>query len=254
MSGIVKLDAAKLSRIELAGKIRLYNQDCVDFLKGSGNYDCIFLDPPDNIKLDYDGFNDDRADYHSWLTKLLALAVLRSPVVWLSYNAIHDLEIKSRLAAMLKHGFLTRDVRTIIWRYTFGQYRDTDCGSGYRPILRIARVSWVPKVDEIRVESQRQRIGDVRAAGPKVPDDVWEFPRIVPPNSERRAWHKTQHPEALIKRIFLMSGGIRFLDCFCGSGTSIRVAKRQKSWSLDTCEISESYCERLESEHPGVLC
>ena len=39
--------------------------------------------------------------------------------------------------------------------------------------------------DEIRVPSQRMLDGDKRAAGPRVPDDVWEIPRLVGNAGER---------------------------------------------------------------------
>ena len=235
------------------GRIRLYNQDCLITLRGTDErYDCIFLDPVDNIGLKYDGFTDRREDYYEWLMSIVQEAIVKSNVTWLSYNANHDLEIKSRLVTLLKNNCLTRFVRTFIWRYTFGQYRTKDCVSGYRPILRIARADWTPCVDKIRVPSKRMKIGDPRAAGLRVPDDVFDFPRIVGNSQERRAWHPTQHPEALIERIYLMSGGSRFFDAFAGTGTSIRVCKKL-GFDLDICEISEYYCHRIMVEHPGIL-
>jgi DNA modification methylase len=223
--------------------ISLHNQDCLKFLKNSDKkYDCIFLDPPDNIGYKYEGFVDTNANYISWLFEIIRLSLDKSPVVWLSYNSKHDFDLKY----VLHH--LPQDKRTFIWRYTFGQYCKTDCASGYRPILRLSDPSWKPNVEDIKVPSKRMLMGDKRAAGPRVPDDVWDFPRITGNNKERRSWHSTQHPEALLKRIFLMSNGKKVLDCFCGSGTSIRVAKKI-SFHLDACEISDFYCKKLSEEH-----
>ncbi len=233
------------------GKIRLYNQDCLKFLEDCGHYDCIFLDPPDNTRVKYQGFEDYRSDYYEWLEKILLLAITKSKVTWLSYNAIHDLKIKATLAEILKSNYLTRNVKMLIWRYTFGQYNDKDCANGYRPLLRIARVDWKPDVSKIKILSKRMKIGDSRAKGLRVPDDVWEFSRIVGNSPERRAWSPCQHPEALLRRIFLMSSGSRFLDCFCGSGTGIRVAKQLKL-DLDSVEISKVTCDHLMEEHNEI--
>jgi len=142
--------------------------------------------------------------------------------------------------------------KTFIWKYTFGQYNDLDCGSGFRPILRLSSpgVKW--SVDNIRVTSKRMELGDSRAKGPKVPDDVFEFPRVTGNSRERREWISNQHPEGLIKRIFNMSmirgESTRFLDLFTGSGTGIRVAK-VLGLNLDAVDIRT---EELLKEHPSL--
>jgi len=227
--------------------IRLYHQDVSSFLRGCGDYDCIFMDPPDNVGLDYAGVNDHRDDYYKWLIDLILISMSKAPIIWVSYWFGHDIAIKSLLAMYLYN----RDARTFIWRYTFGQYQCKDCGSGYRPILRLSRPGVMWNVDAIRIESERMRLGDPRAAGPRVPDDVWEFPRVVGNAGERRAWHPTQHPEKLMERIYLMSGGNNVLELFAGSGTGIRVAKRL-GINLDTVELSAEYVEKLRAEHPDI--
>jgi len=97
-------------------------------------------------------------------------------------------------------------------------------------------------------------LGDSRAKGPRTPDDVWEFPRIVAPSKERRAWIPTQHPEALLERIVKLSlanRGEKVLELFTGSGTMIRVCKRL-GVDLDTVELNEKYIKRLKEEHPEI--
>jgi len=91
-------------------------------------------------------------------------------------------------------------------------------------------------------------MNDSRAKGPKVPGDVWTFPRITGNHSERRSWIPTQHPEALLERIVLMSGGKRVLELFSGSGTMIRVCKRL-GVDLDTVELNGDYVNLLRKEH-----
>lgn len=222
----------------------IYNQSAESFLASIGDrcYDGIFLDPPDNIGLKYQGFIDKRENYIEWLVELILKCFNISDVVWLSYNQIHDIKLKGALdwtLAKLK----SWEVKQIIWFFEFGQYRDTDCGSMYRPILRFSKnIKW--DVDKIRIESERMRLGDPRAVGPKVPGDVWEFPRITCGN-ERRCWHPTQHPEALMERIYLMTPGDSFLDLFGGSGTSLVVCKRL-GYDIDVVDISKFYCNKME--------
>ena len=70
---------------------------------------------------------------------------------------------------MLK-GLLPRRNR-IIWRETFGQYRETVFPSGHRHLFwHVKDLKNSPfYTDEIRVVSQRMIDGDKRAAGPRVP-------------------------------------------------------------------------------------
>lgn len=229
--------------------IRLYNQDCLEYLKETDQrYDAVFMDPPDNIGLGYEGFNDkwSNVDYYKFISELLFWGRMRSKVVWLSFNSKHW-HLVAKACDSLNY-----NKRFFIWRFTFGQYNKNDCGNGYRPILRLSDPKWRPNVDKIKVKSKRQLLGDARAAGPRVPDDVWEFPRVVGNSKERRSWHPTQHPEKLIERMFLMSKSKPlFFDGFAGSGTSIRVC-RKNNWDLDTTEISRYYCEKLREEHESI--
>jgi DNA modification methylase len=70
--------------------------------------------------------------------------------------------------------------------------------------------------------------GDKRAAGPRVPDDVWQFPRLVGNANERIKGHPCQLPEVLLERVILSSTapGDNLLDPMAGTGTTLRVAQR----------------------------
>jgi DNA modification methylase len=116
-------------------------------------------------------------------------------------------------------------------------------------------------VSGIKVPSTRQAIGDKRAApGGKIPDDVWEwdaegvwheFPRVVGNAKERREWHPTQHPEGLMERIIRMSTNSesdRILDCFLGTGTTLRVAQRLGYNNATGIEIDPVYACRAAIE------
>lgn len=225
----------------------LFHGDAEDLLDNIRPVDCIFMDPPDNLNLGYDGYNDKMlpTDYYRWLEVLILKSLRVSRVVWISYYWEHDLELKFRVRNILCHRHPSYEAKTFLWRYTFGQYNDNDCGSGFRFLLRLARMGTTWNVDPIRVPSRRMEIGDSRAAGPRVPDDVWEFPRIVAPNAERRDWHPTQHPQGLMKRIYDMTPGDRVVDLFGGTGTTFRSTTKNALIS----EISPKYVNNISLEH-----
>ncbi len=70
--------------------------------------------------------------------------------------------------------------------------------------------------------------GDNRAKGPRVPDDVWQFPRLVGNSRERISAHPCQLPEVLLERVIRCSTqpGDWILDPTAGAGTTLRVAQR----------------------------
>ena len=53
------------------------------------SFDCLFADPPDNINLGYDGY-DDRLpipEYRAWLRRMVWDFTELAPIVWLSFNS-----------------------------------------------------------------------------------------------------------------------------------------------------------------------
>lgn len=225
----------------------LYQGDCLDWLsKNTMKYDCGFADPPDNLGLKYDGLTDNMPEYayYNWLDWLIKRMLPTFNVSWLSIYHKH----LRRTLALIPENY---DVRVYIWRFRFGQYRETDSPNGYRPILRINKPDWQPILVE-RVQSVREEMGDLRATGQgKIPDDVWDFCRIQGNNYERRKWHPTQHPEDIYRRIKHMSvpDDGTFVDLFAGSGTVFRAL---------TCKVigieqSELYCEELAKEHNLIV-
>ena len=207
-------------------------------------FDMVFADPPDNLGLKYEGFDDNRDPYTyiRWLEDVIDAGVrCTRGNFWISYYHKYDLEVKR----MLRKWATGWEVRTFIWRFTFGQHRESDFGSGYRPIVRVGSV-----FHDIREESERQRIGDSRASPlGRVPDDVFDEARVVGNAHERRSWHPTQHPEKLIERIILSSTlpGQTVLDMFGGTGTVHRVCQRCNRLPT-TVEISGKYFQNIQRE------
>lgn len=227
--------------------------DCVEVIRHLPHAKMVFADPPDNRGLKYRGYDDRLSDdeYTQQLVKWLVSARVSAEVVWLSI----DLRWMDTICGQIQHwkqgGAMARwDWKWLIWRYTFGQHNHYDCASGFRPILRMRRREAPLYPDAIRVQSQRQRNGDKRAdPRGRVPDDVWEFPRVCGNFKERRAWHPTQHPEALIERMvrFSCTPGDLVIDMFAGTGTVNRVCRRLGIACIGI-ELSEEYCEHIRRD------
>lgn len=229
----------------------IFHGDCLDLLDLIPRVPLIFMDPPDNLGLSYNGYLDKRVDYYQWLELVVRKALPKAKTLWLSYYWSHDLEIKYFIRQIIKHNHRSLGAKTFLWRYTFGQYLDTDCGSGFRFLLRLTFPDCALNVNSIRVESERMKLGDKRAAGPRVPDDVWEIPRVVGNSPERRTWHPTQHPDYLYQRIINMSSnpGDTCVDLFGGTGTMLRNCRLLNREAVIS-EISQEYCEILHRENP----
>jgi DNA modification methylase len=217
-------------------------------------FECVFADPPDNIGLNYAGnCNDNRSNYYQWLWDVIRASMDLAPIVWLSYNAIHDLTLKAilhqRLAERINRG--DYQIKTFIQSFTFGQHNQRDCGNNFRPLLRIKQRHAPLYPNNIRVPSWRQLNGDSRAdPRGRVPGDVWEFPRVTGNSSQRRRWHPTQLNQGLVERAVLLStrkGGTGVLDPFGGTGTTLR-ACRAVGRECILIEQSIEYCRHMAQE------
>ena len=110
----------------------------------------VFADPPDNIGLGYDGDADvwpSVIEYGKWLREVVVAATALAPVVWMSINA-RWLQRFHFYTFKVLEGW---DARTIVWYFTFGQHRESDCGSNYRPMVRISRPGWRWHTEGIRI-------------------------------------------------------------------------------------------------------
>jgi site-specific DNA-methyltransferase (adenine-specific) len=208
----------------------------------------IFADPPDNLGVKYDGFEDkwpSRGDYFKWLLQRMTASLSHATVCWWS---VYDKNLSGFL--ILNSAFDPYEPRLFMWRFTFGQHRQTDCGNGFRPLLRLAKPEVTWNTSDIRVPSKRQELGDPRAdTRGRVPDDVWEFPRVCGTFKERRKYHPNQHPEALIERMVRMSTnpGDLVIDLFGGTFTTARVCERLERDCI-SIEISKAYCKHGAEE------
>jgi DNA modification methylase len=217
-----------------------------------------FADPPDNIGLGYDRYEDrlDSEEYVLFLYKVIKRGI-EADVFWLSFNSRWTLDV-AQLAANLENV----TIRPCVQVFTFGQQGKSDLTNCYRPLWRFTRPEAVLYPDAIKVPSWRQQNGDKRAApGGKVPSDVWEYPRVTGNSKQRRSWHPTQLHEGLYERClrFSCKEGDTAVDMFAGTGTMARVAPRLKVNAV-LMELDPMYCEHIADEHgmskvtEGIWC
>jgi adenine-specific DNA-methyltransferase len=230
--------------------------DCRDVLPTLPYAECIFADPPDGIGKQYVGYSDrpKRDGYLLWLQEVLALLSSRAGITWVSLNpkwifaaggVIHNLtSTNTSLSA-----------RLCVQTYTFGQHNSRDFGNGYRPLVRIRRKDADVYPNTVRIQSERQRLGDKRAdPRGRVPSDVFDFPRVTGNSSQRRSWCPTQLHEGLVERCILSSTlpDDLVVDPFGGTGTVMRVCKKLGRNCI-TIEISEHVARHIASDNSAVL-
>lgn len=233
---------------------KLINGDCLQYLESMGNVQAIIADPPDNLGLSYNGFADNNPCYYQWLSKLMSISVQKSNHFWICYYHRHDLAVSALAQDLVRWHNL--DWHKYLWTFTFGQHRESDCGNGYRPILRLSKPGCPLYTSSIRVPSDRQTLYNDPRANPdgRVPSDVWAFPRVVGNSHERRSWHPTQVNGAIYSRILRMSTHHydTVVDPFLGTGTLFRANNQYKAEDRRNAvgiEISAEYCKQISQEH-----
>lgn len=229
---------------------RLINGDCLDVLAHHPGVTCIFADPPDNLNLGYNSYKDKLRpeEYVMYLDLWLRMFVACADIVWLSFNARWLPQVGSLAWDLTKEDGL--EVKPCVQTFTFSQHNHHDLGNGHRPLWRFRRSAPLYP-DAIRVPSWRQLHGDKRAdPRGRVPNDVFDFPRVTGKSKQRRKYHPTQLHEGLVERCILLSTkeGDMVLDPFAGTGTTLRVCKRINR-PCTLIELDPYYCEKIAEEH-----
>lgn len=236
--------------------------DCIEVMRGMavGSAQLVFADPPYNQGVDYgSGSLADRwaaMDYrefmYRWIVPLIHL-VAPGGALWILISEAWADDLGKLLSERIERR------NRIIWRERFGQYRDDKFASGHRHLFYHTKVGadrvWNP--DAIRVPSERMRMGDKRAAGPRVPDDVWDVSRVQGNDGERMKGHPCQLRQWPLRRIIACctNPGDLVLDPFCGSGTT-GVAAVQLGRRFVGIELNPEYAEmarrRIAEPEPEV--
>lgn len=218
---------------------QLIHGDCLEAMGKipEQSVDLIFADPPYNIGVDYgDGKQADLLTKGQYMT-LICTSIYRCASLLKPGGAMWMLlpEPHADMAGSWLTSCLGPRRNRIIWREKFGQYQEGKFPSGHRHLFYHVKGCTRPgskpsdyywDTGEIRVPSVRMRMGDKRAAGPRVPDDVWDVSRLQGTAKERRKWHPTQLRQEPLERIILCSSrpGDTVLDPFVGSGTTMFAA------------------------------
>ncbi|MFH0948602.1 MAG: site-specific DNA-methyltransferase [Elusimicrobiota bacterium] len=237
---------------------KIIEGDCIEVMKKmpDDSVDLVFADPPFNIGLKYDNYNDKRSyeDYYNWSVNWISETHRILKKTGTIYIAIGD-EFAAEINLILKKtGFNFRN--WIIWYYTFGQNQRKKFNRSHTHILYFTkdREKFIFNNKDVRVPSARQQIYHDKRAHPlgKVPDDVWEFARVCGSFKERLGDHPCQMPEALLERIIKTSSnaGDVVLDPFGGTGTTVSVAKKLKR-NYITTEISKNYFDVIKKRLAG---
>jgi len=239
---------------------KVYLGDCIKIMKElpPNSVDLVFADPPFNIGIKYDKYNDNLSyeEYYKWSENWIAETYRILKKAGSIYIAIGD-EFASEINIILKRtGFYFRN--WIIWYYTFGQNQRKKFNRAHTHILYFTkdRDKFKFNSEAIRIPSARQLIYNDKRANPqgKVPDDVWEFSRVCGTFKERIGEHPCQMPESLLERIIKTSSDVGdiVLDPFGGTGTTAAVAKRLKR-NYITIEISENYYDVIVKRLSGQI-
>lgn len=228
--------------------------NCIEYLRKlpAGKVKCIFADVFDNLGMQYNGFEDKMKpeDYYTWVNLLVLEALPKCKVFWLTYYPRHDLEFSWFIRDIIKYRHPSFQVDKFLWRYTFSQYSATDCALGYRPIMRFKRADAIMYPEAIMEQSERQLIGDKRANPEgRVPDNVWDIPRVTGNSWERVDFMPTQLPIKLLEKImkFSVKDQEIFVDLFGGSGSTLMAAKALSRLPYTSVvELSQGTCENIQ--------
>lgn len=225
--------------------------DCLKLLPTQGQFDCVFIDPPDNIGLSYANYNDNRpyGDYLAFVRDLILECCKHTSKLWVSFNARWSAEVGAIIFSnVLIHNDWT--YRACVQTFTFGQHNHKWLGNNHRPLWCIYRRSAKFYPERIRIQSWRQEHGDPRAdPRGRVPGDVFDFTRVTGNSRQRRNWCPTQLNEGLVERVLKFSCPARgsVLDPCAGSGTTLIVAKQLKL-SCTCIDIDPTYCEKMHGQ------
>jgi adenine-specific DNA-methyltransferase len=211
----------------------------------------IFCDPPYNIGVKYaDDHTKDRLDplqYQTWCK--LVMVTLDSHLrpggtLWWLCPPAHADWVGSLLTKMIGPRLYM-----IVKTETFAQYQQKTLTEDYRLLYCHQKpggeLTFNP--DSIRVQSERQKMGDKRAdPRGRVPGQIWTVRRLQGTSVDRVDWHPCQLAPELLSRIVLgwSNPGEVVMDAFAGSGNMGEVC-RATGRDFIGVDKSPTYCQRI---------
>lgn len=233
----------------------IFHGDCVQLMSSmdAESVDLCFADPPYNIGFRYDFYEDSKSptEYVDWCKQWMTQVrrvLTPTGTFWLAIGDDYAAELK---IAAQHVGFHFR--QWCIWHYTFGVNCQRKFTRSHTHLLHFTKhkkkFCFNADDPELRVASARQlKYKDKRAnANGRLPDDVWQIPRVCGTHKERAGFHGCQMPEQLLTRIVRASSnpGDLVLDPFAGSGSTLRVALQLGRRAIGF-ELSEEYARQAE--------
>lgn len=239
--------------------------DAYHHLPATQPMDLVFADPPYNQGVKYVG---DRTkdkctwpSYWNWTRNVLykLRGVMRpGATLWWVCPEEHADTIGPLLTEIVGPRLYR-----IVWHETFSQYNRYDLTQDYRfifchtlpedaqPGASLGNPQWstteiTKNLDDIRIPSERMKMGDKRAAGPRIPGRMWKMRRLQGTAKARVDWHPAQMPPEILQRIIKgwTSPGDTVLDAFAGSG-SMGVVCMEEGRDFVGIDQSEEYCKRM---------
>jgi DNA modification methylase len=244
----------------------IYCGDCLRQLERipDGSIDLIYIDPPFSSNRNYVAFwqEQEKRHFEDRFENVSAYLDYMKPRVKELYRVLKltgtfyyhcDWHASHYIKMLLDSDYLFgyRNFRNeIIWRYRRWASKQKNFQRMHDVILRYSKsddVTWNQLYDPLSEETLKRikggkrivtffdehgkkRIRPTEEISKGVPMcDVWEIRQIVGPTAERLGY-PTQKPEALLERIVRASSneGDIVLDAFCGCGTTLVVAQREK--------------------------
>lgn len=238
---------------------RVFCGDCRELIRETGRrYNLIFADPPFGIGQKYNGFKDkfdNLEEFTETWVRQCCLAVTKGGI--LALHGPDDLaDIYLHIARKL--GIANKRIAWVNWSYRFGQCSRRNWIDARCHCLVYAAnpddYTWNP--EEVLIQSDRVAYGDKRIheterGGKRLPGTVWGvagdgkyWGRVQGTNAERIESSPNQLPEVYLARLIkaYTNPGDTILDPFCGSGTTIAVAKALGR-KCDTIDVSMQTCE-----------
>lgn len=214
----------------MTSKIRLYNEDCVEFLEHHqfGNEKvCIVTDPPFNIGYHYRTYKDkmDENEYFEWISHILTFNGF--PFVVIHYP-------ESLYKISFQTGYFPE--RVVSWVYnsnTAKQHRDI-AFFGVKPDFN--------KVKQPYKNPNDKRIKKRIAAGKTGAKlyDWWNINQVKNVSKEKTK-HPCQMPLEVMKNIIgILPEEYKIFDPFTGGGTTA-LACRELDRDFVGCEIDKEY-------------
>ena len=210
-------------------ELKLICGDATETMKSLEDHsiDLVVTDPPYNLNKHYGTSEDKLAfeDYlqfsRGWLTE--CYRVLKPTGTLYVFMGVRFI---SYIYTILEQELGMQFNSWITWHYTQGIGKTRGFSPRHDDILMFTKSDrFTFNLDPVRIPQKYYRsVNNMRGANP---GNVWVFSHVHYCNKNRRN-HPTQKPEGLFERMILASSnpGDTVLDCFLGSGTTLRVCQQ----------------------------